>query len=323
MAITQVLSRNRARSKPRKKVKLGRQAKREELAFYLFILPWIIGFILFDAGPIIASFFVSLTDWSILGDPHWIGLDNYHRLIDDQTFDKAVRNTIYFTLGTVSFGIVFSFILAMLLNQPIRAVALFRLVFYLPVLVSGIAVAILWTNILHPDYGLINASLAKIGINGPDWLQSQDWAMPGLILMSLWGGVGLWGVGGLTVIFLAGLQGVPQHLYEAAVLDGAGPWSKFRNVTVPMMSPVIFYNIIVGIIVAMQSFVLIFIMTNGRPANATLVVGLYLYRNAFMFLDLGYASAIAWVLLLGIILITIVHFTIGKFWVYYEGETAR
>jgi multiple sugar transport system permease protein len=321
MAITRVLTRTRA--EPKTKVKLGRQARREELAFYLFISPWIIGFILFDAGPIVASFFVSLTDWNVLGDPHWIGMDNFQRLMDDRTFEKALRNTIYFTLGTVSLGIVFSFILAMLLNQPIRGVALFRLIFYMPVLVSGIAVAILWTNILHPDYGLINATLAKVGIDGPEWLKSQDWAMPGLILMSLWGGVGLWGVGGMTVVFLAGLQGVPQHLYEAAVLDGAGWRSKFWNVTVPMMSPVIFYNIIVGIIVAMQSFVLILIMTDGRPANATLVVGLYLYRNAFRFLDLGYASAIAWLLLLGIIMITIVHFVIGRFWVYYEGDTAR
>jgi multiple sugar transport system permease protein len=319
MALTQTLTRRRAETKT--KAKMGKQARREEIAFYIFILPWIIGFILFDAGPIIASLLVSLTDWTILGSPHWIGLDNYHRLVNDQTFSKALRNTIYFTIGTVSLGIIFSFILAMLLNQPIRGVALFRLVFYLPVLVSGIAVAILWTNILHPDYGLINASLAKVGIAGPGWLKSPDWAMPGLILMSLWGGVGLWGVGGLTVIFLAGLQGVPQHLYEAAVLDGAGPWSKFWNVTVPMMSPVIFYNIIVGIITALQSFVLILIMTDGRPANATLVVGLYLYRNAFRFLDLGYASAIAWVMLIGIVLITVVHFALGKFWVYYEGET--
>ena len=147
--------------------------------------------------------------------------------------------------------------------------------------------------------------------------------MPGLILMSLWGGVGLWGVGGLTVIFLAGLQGVPTHLYEAAVLDGAGPWSKFWKVTVPMMSPVIFYNIIVGVITSLQSFVLFLIMTDGRPANATLVLGLYLYRNAFRFLDVGYASAIAWVLLVGIMLITLVHFVTGRFWVYYEGETGR
>ncbi|HEY7033826.1 MAG TPA: sugar ABC transporter permease [Thermomicrobiales bacterium] len=321
MATSQALTRTRARTKT--KVKLGKQAKREERIFYAFISLWLIGFILFDAGPIIASFFISLTDWSILGDPHWIGFANYRRLVDDQTFAKAVRNTLYFGLGSVSLGIVVSFLLAMLLNQPIRAVGFFRLIFYLPVLVSGISVAILWTNILHPDYGLINASLAKVGIQGPLWLQSQDWAMPGLILMSLWGGVGLWGVGGLTVIFLAGLQGVPQHLYEAAVLDGAGPWSKFWNVTVPMMSPVIFYNIIVGIITSLQGYVLFLIMTDGRPANATLVVGLYVYRIAFRFLDLGYASAIAWVMLLGIMLLTLVYFFTGRFWVYYEGDTAR
>jgi multiple sugar transport system permease protein len=306
-----------------RRVKLGKQARREELAFYLFISPWIVGFLLFDAGPIVASFVVSLTDWTLLTTPNWIGLANYARMIDDATFAEALRNTIYFALATVSLGIVLSFLLAMLLNQPIRAVALYRLIFYLPVLVSGIAVAILWTNILHPDYGLINATLAKVGIEGPGWLKSQAWAMPGLILMSLWGGVGLWGVGGLTVIFLAGLQGVPQHLYEAAVLDGAGAWSKFWNVTVPMVSPVIFYNIIVGVITALQSFVLFLIMTDGRPANATLVLGLYLYRNAFRFLDVGYASAIAWVLLVGIMLITLVHFVTGRFWVHYEGETAQ
>jgi multiple sugar transport system permease protein len=321
MALSPALTRIRVQGKTR--IKLGKQAKREERAFYLFISLWLIGFVLFDAGPIVASFFISLTDWSILQDPHWIGMANYQRLLDDKTFDKAIRNTLYFGFGSVSLGIAVSFLLAMLLNQPIRAVSVFRLIFYLPVLVSGIAVAILWTNILHPDYGLINASLAKVGVQGPLWLQSQEWAMPGLILMSLWGGVGLWGVGGLTVIFLAGLQGVPQHLYEAAVLDGAGPWSKFWNVTVPMMSPVIFYNIIVGIITSLQGYVLFLIMTDGRPANATLVVGLYVYRIAFRFLDLGYASAIAWVLLLGIMLLTLVHFFVGRFWVYYEGDTAR
>src|SRR5262249_31357679 len=163
----------------------------------------------------------------------WIGSANYSRLLDDRTFNKAVHNTLYYGFVSVGLGIAISFLLAMLLNQPIRGVSFYRLIFYLPVLVSGVSVALLWTRILHPhpDYGLINAALAKIGIQGPLWLQSQDWAMPGLILMTLWGGVGLWGVGGLTVIFLAGLQGVPQHLYEAAVLDGAGPWSKFWNVT--------------------------------------------------------------------------------------------
>jgi multiple sugar transport system permease protein len=301
-----------ARRRPRQKVRLGRQARREELAFYLFISPWIVGLVLFDAGPIVASFVISLTDWTMLGEPHWIGVDNYERLVNDDTFFKALWNSIYFGVGSVGLGVTVSFLLALLLNQPVFGVALFRTIFYLPAVVSGIAVAILWTNILHPDYGLLNAALAQVGIEGPGWLKSPDWAMPGLILMSVWG------AGGSMVIFLAGLQSVPQHLYEAAALDGAGPWRKFLNVTVPMMSPVIFYNIVVGFIVSLQSFVLILIMTDGRPANSTLVLGLYLYRNAFTYLDLGYASALAWVLLVVILIITAIQFLGARFWVYYE-----
>lgn len=315
MVLPQALARPLAR--PREKVKLGRQARREEIAFYCFILPWIAGFILFDAGPIVASFVISLTDWTMLRDPHWIGLTNYDRMVNDATFFKAIRNSIYFGAGSVSLGIVTAFLLALLLNQPVRGISVFRTIFYLPALVSGIAIAILWTNLLHPDYGLINALLAKIGIDGPGWLKSADWAMPGMIMMSVWS------VGGSVIIFLAGLQGVPAHLYEAAALDGAGPWSKFRNVTVPMMSPVIFYNIIVGFIVSLQSFVLFLIMTDGRPANATLVLGLYIFRYAFKFLDLGYASAMAWVLLVVIMIITLVQFMMAKYWVHYEGDLGR
>ncbi len=315
MAMPRVITRTGVR--PQFKVKLGRQARREEVMFYLFILPWLLGLILFDAGPIIASFVVSLTDWTMLADPNWIGVSNYERMIDDTTFVKALRNSAYFGIGSVTLGLVTSFLLALLLNQPVRGIALFRTIFYLPALVSGIAVAILWTNILQPEYGLLNTALAKIGIEGPGWLKSPDWAMPGLILMSVWG------VGGSVIIFLAGLQGVPTHLYEAAALDGAGWWSKFWNVTVPMMSPVIFYNLIVGVITSLQSFVLILIMTDGRPANSTLVLGLYLYRNAFKFLDMGYASAIAWVLLMFILLITAVQFLAARFWVFYEGESSN
>jgi len=312
MALPQVMTRTGVQ--PQRKVKLGRQARREEVMFYLFILPWLLGLIFFDAGPIVASFVVGLTDWSMLADPNWIGAANYERMLDDETFFKALRNSIYYGFGSVSLGLIVAFLLALLLNQPVRGIALFRTIFYLPALVSGIAVAILWTNILQPEYGLLNTALAKIGIEGPGWLKSPEWAMPGLILMSIWG------VGGSVVIFLAGLQGVPTHLYEAASLDGAGSWSKFWNVTVPMMSPVIFYNVIVGVIVSLQSFVLILIMTDGRPANSTLVLGLYLYRHAFRFLDMGYASAIAWVLLMFIMLITAVQFLAARFWVFYEGE---
>jgi multiple sugar transport system permease protein len=307
----------RARRRSRTRVKLGKQARREERTFYLFISLWIVGLVLFDAGPIAASFILSLTDWSMLGDPNWIGLSNYDRMVNDSTFFTALWNSVYFGVGSVGLGVTVSFLLALLLNQPVLGVSLFRTIFYLPAVVSGIAVAILWTNILHPDYGLINGALARIGINGPGWLQSPDWAMPGLILMSVWG------AGGSMVIFLAGLQGVPQHLYEAASIDGAGWWRKFWNVTIPMMSPVIFYNLVVGFIVSLQSFVLILIMTDGRPANSTLVLGLYLYRNAFTYLDLGYASALAWVLLIVILIITAIQFIAAKFWVYYEAGPTR
>jgi multiple sugar transport system permease protein len=192
--------------------------------------------------------------------------------------------------------------------------ALFRTIFYLPSVVSGIAVAILWIMILHQDFGLINSVLAWFGIKGPGWLVQPQWAMPALIMMSLWG------AGGSMVIFLAGLQSVPIHLYEASEIDGAGAWAKFWNVTVPMMSPVIFYNLIVGFIASLQGFVLVLIMTNGGPANATLMYGLYIYRNAFQFFQMGYASALAWILLMVIMLITVLQFVAARFWVYYEGD---
>lgn len=302
-----------ARTKPR----LGKRALREEREFYLFILPWIIGLILFDAGPIVASLGLSFTNWSLLSAPQWVGLANYKRMSADPLFFKALWNSIYFGLASVGLGMITSFLLAVLLNQRVFGMSLFRTIFYLPSVVSGIAVAILWTNILHPDFGLINTALGWIGIKGPGWLASPQWAMPALILMSLWG------VGGSMVIYLAGLQSVPTHLYEAAEIDGANWWSKFWNVTVPMMSPVIFYNLIVGFIASIQNFVLVLIMTDGGPANATLVYGLYLYRNAFKFFNMGYASALAWVLLVVIMLITAAQFRLARYWVFYEGDARR
>ncbi|HWQ15267.1 MAG TPA: sugar ABC transporter permease [Roseiflexaceae bacterium] len=300
--------------RPIGKPRIGPMARREEREFYLFIALWIVGFILFDAGPILASFLISFTNWSALSAPKIIGLANYQRMMIDPLFFKALSNSLYFGVGSVGLGMIVSFLLALLLNQRVLGVSLFRTIFYLPSVVSGIAVAILWIMILHKDFGLINSVLGWFGIRGPGWLVDPAWAMPALILMSLWG------AGGSMVIYLAGLQSVPQHLYEAAQIDGAGPWGKFWNVTVPMMSPVIFYNLIVGFIASIQGFVLVLIMTNGGPANATLVYGLYLYRNAFQFFQMGYASALAWVLLLVIMLITAAQFYMARFWVFYEGE---
>jgi multiple sugar transport system permease protein len=304
---------------PAKKARLGKLARHEERQFYLFISLWIIGFVLFDAGPIVASLIVSFTDWSLLAAPKWIGIANYQKMISDQFFYIAIWNSLYYGIASVGLGLIVSFLLALLLNQKVPGIALFRTIFYLPSVVSGIAVAILWIMILNADFGLLNTALGWIGIKGPGWLIQPQWTKPALILMSLWQGAG-----GSMVIYLAGLQSVPTHLYEAAEIDGAGPWSKFWNVTVPMMSPIIFYNLIVGFIASLQGFVLVLIMTtDGRPANAALMIGLYLYRQAFVFFNIGYASAIAWVLLMVIMLFTAAQFYFAKFWVFYEGETRR
>ena len=304
---------------PAKKARLGKLARHEERQFYLFISLWIIGFVLFDAGPIVASLIVSFTDWSLLSAPKWIGIANYQKMIGDQFFYIAIWNSLYYGIASVGLGLIVSFLLALLLNQKVPGIALFRTIFYLPSVVSGIAVAILWIMILNADFGLLNTALGWIGIKGPGWLIQPQWTKPALILMSLWQGAG-----GSMVIYLAGLQSVPIHLYEAAEIDGAGPWSKFWNVTVPMMSPIIFYNLIVGFIASLQGFVLVLIMTtDGRPANAALMIGLYLYRQAFVFFNIGYASAIAWVLLMVIMLFTAAQFYFAKFWVFYEGETRR
>ncbi|MBM4412023.1 MAG: sugar ABC transporter permease [Chloroflexi bacterium] len=297
--------------------KLGGMARKEELAFYLFISPWIIGFLLFDAGAIFASFAISFTNWSALSTPSFTGVENYTKLINDSLFYKAMGNSLYYGLGSVGLGTIVSFLLALLLNQDVKGMALFRTIFYLPSVVSGIAVAILWIMILHQDFGLINSFLAFFGIKGPGWLVQPEWAMPSLILMSLWS------AGGAMVIYLAGLQSVPIHLYEAAEIDGADTFQKFWNVTVPMMSPVILYNLIVGFIASIQGFVLVYIMTNGGPANATLVYGLYIYRTAFINFQMGYASALAWVLLVVIIIITVIQFTVARYWVYYEGDVKQ
>jgi multiple sugar transport system permease protein len=302
---------------------LSKLARIEEREFYLFILPWLIGLILFDFGPIVASLLASFTDWPILEGPKWAGLQNYVTMFRDPLFFKALLNSIYYGVFTVGFGLIVSFSLALLLNQKVLGMATFRTVFYLPSVVSGIAVAILWLMILHPDFGLINTLLGAIGIKGPGWLTSPDWSKPALILMSLWA------AGGSMVIYLAGLQSVPVHLYEAADIDGAGSWHKFWQITVPMMTPIIFYNIMIGIIASLQNFVIVLVMTSGLssqpggPANSTLMYGLYLYLNAFRFFKMGYASALAWVLLVIIIVITLVQFRLARMWVFYEGDTRR
>lgn len=262
----------------------------------------------------VASALISFTDWSLLSSPHWVGLDNYRQLIRDPVFYVSLRNTLYFGVGSVLLGVVTSFLIAILLNQNVRGLAFFRTVFYLPSVVAGIATALLWVNILHPDFGLINYLLGLIGIQGPGWLASEAWAIPALILMSVWG------AGNTIVIYLAGLQGIPTTLYEAATIDGAGWWRRFWHVTVPMMSPVIFFNLITGFIASLQAYVLVLVMTNGGPANATLLFGLYIYRQAFEYFNMGYAAALSWILFVVIIAVIGAQFWLARRWVYYESR---
>lgn len=309
------LQRFRDENRRARRSKMWRQ---EEWQFYLFIAPWLAGFILFTGGPIIASLAISLSDWSVLKDPTFVGLGNYTEMLGkDPYFRRSLINTIYFAGVSIPAGMALAFVVAVLLNQKIRGITLFRTFFYLPSLVTGVAVAVLWAWLLNPQFGLINHALRLVGLEGPEWLFNTKTAMPAMIVMSLWG------IGSTMLIYLAGLQGIPDHLYEAAEIDGANPLQKFRNVTIPLMTPVIFFNMIVGVIGSFQTFTQFYVMTNGGPANATLVYVLYLYRNAFEYFKMGYASALAWILFFVILMLTAVQFYLAPRWVYYEGDVAR
>jgi multiple sugar transport system permease protein len=291
---------------------------REEVEFFLFVGLWLIGFLVFNAGPILATIVLSFTQWSMVKAPVWIGLSNYVTLItNDPLFYKALLNTIYYTGVSVPLGMILALLIAMLMNQKVRGIYLFRTIFYLPSVISGVAVAILWAWLFHPQFGLINFFLGLFGIQGPEWLFSLTWSMPAMIIMSLWS------IGGSMLIYLAGLQSVPGHLYEAAAIDGAGVFTKFRHVTIPLISPVIFFNLVLSIIGSFQVFTNIYVMTQGGPANSTLVYVIYLYQKAFQDFNMGYASALAWILFLVIMFFTAIQFIFAPRWVYYEGEQRR
>jgi multiple sugar transport system permease protein len=287
-------------------------ARKEALEGYLYALPWFIGFTVFTAGPIIASFLLSFTNWDLIRYPQWIDFGNYKMLIEDPLFWQGLKVTSIYATFSVPLGIAGGLAIAVLMNQKIKGLSVFRTIYYLPAVVSGVAVSLLWSWIFNPDFGVLNYLLSLVGIRGPGWIYDEKWALPSLILMSLWG------VGGGMVIYLASLQGVPTELYEAAIIDGASSWKRFWSITIPMISPVIFFQLIMGIIGSFQVFTQAYIMTNGGPNNATLFYVLYLYRNAFQWFKMGYASALAWVLFLVILTLTIVQFKIANYWVYYE-----
>lgn len=280
---------------------------------YLFIGPWLVGFLAFTLGPFLASFLFSFTKWPILQPPEWVGLHNYSRLFQsDPDFRIGLANTAFYVVFSVPGQLAIAFFVAMLLNQNVRGIPLFRTCFYLPSITAGVATAILWIWIFNPYYGLLNICLKALGIAGPNWLGSRQWAKPALILMSFWH------IGGQMVIYLAGLQGVPEALYDAAEVDGAGWWGKTRHVTVPLMTPTILFNLVMGLIGSFHVFTSALIMTSGGPAKATLFYMLHLYRNAFVYFRMGYASALAWMLFIIVFVLTLVQLRLSDLWVYYE-----
>ena len=282
----------------------------------LFVLPWFVGFIIFNLGPFVASLVISFTSWNLADPPKFVGIDNYTRLFADEVYLKSLFNTFYYTIFHVPGQIFLAFCVAGLLNRQVKGLPFFRTCFYLPAVTSGAATAIIWLFLFQPK-GIINQALETFGIPGPNWLGSTQWAMPTLILMSFWN------IGTPMLLFLAGLQGVPQSLYEAADIDGAGWWGKLRYVTVPMMTPYLFLTAILGVIGSFQVFTPALLITGGGPANATVFLVLYLYWNGWSYFKMGYASAMAWTLLVMILLFTAVQFWVANKWVYYEGDERR
>jgi multiple sugar transport system permease protein len=302
--------------------RLGQRKNKEAVEFYLMIAPWVLGFLGLTIGPMLYSLFLSFTDFDLFHAPRWVGLGNFRFLFYEpfprSLFWKSLSVTAYYTFFSVPVGILSSLMLALLLNTNIRGVPLYRTLFYLPSLTPGVASALLWIWIFNSKYGLANAALRMLGLPELRWLTDPNLVIPSFVLM------GLWGAGGNTaIIFLAGLQGVPVHLYEAAEIDGATWWDRIRAVTLPMISPTIFFNLILGIIGSFQAFSSAFLMTDGGPEYATYFLVLYIYQEAFDKIQMGRGSAIAWILFIILLFFTLLQFWLSRRWVYYEGEAAR
>jgi multiple sugar transport system permease protein len=280
----------------------------------LFCSPWLIGFSVFLLYPIIASLYYSLTEFSVLQPPALIGATNYRDLISDSVFRTGMWNTFYYAALSLPLGMLVALTIAMLLNTDVKGMTVYRTIYFLPSLVPAVATAILWLWIFNGQYGVLNYGLSKLHIHGPNWLSDPLWVKPALVLLSVWG------VGNSVVIYLAGLQDVPEHLYEAADLDGAHWLQKIRHVTLPMLSPVILFNLIIGIIGTFQYFAIPFVMApGGTPARSAYFIAVDLYDNAFSYLQMGYASAVAWILFLMIAALTALAFWASKGRVHYGG----
>ncbi len=303
-----------------KTVMRSKRARAEALEGYLWISPWLVGLLVFTAGPIIASLYLSFTKYKIGDIPQWLGLANYKEaLTADTLFWPSLWRTAYYTLFNVLLGVSGSLILAVILDKVVRGRAIYRAIYYLPSLTPAVATAILWGWLLHPQVGLVNDMLRHVGVKGPGWLTSTVWAIPSIILISLWSSIG----GGRMIIFLAGLQGVPTELYEASDIDGASATNKFWHITLPLISPTLFFNSILAVIGSFGVFTIAYVATDGGPNYATWFYMLHLYYNAFSYFQMGYACALAWILFVIIIALSIVQIKLSNKWVYYEFTEAQ
>ena len=295
-------------------------ARREALEGFLYISPWMFGFLVFALGPMLASLYLSFCNYNMLSAPRFIGIENYvYTLTSDRIFYQSLSRTAIYAAAVVVFGVSGSLLLAVLLNQKIIGTVAFRTMYFLPSLTPIVASALLWQWLLHPDLGLVNTGLWLIGIKGPGWLTTTEWALPSLVIMALWAGLG----GGRMIIFLAGLQGVPQELYEAASIDGAGTWAKFRNVTMPMITPTIFFNLVLSVISSFSVFSVAYVATGGGPARATYFYVYHLFNTAFADFSMGQGAALAWIFFLILLVFTGIQFSLQRRWVYYEAEEKR
>jgi ABC-type sugar transport system permease subunit len=285
----------------------------EGLTALVFLLPNLIGFLIFTAIPVGAAFALAFYDYDLLLGASFAGLENFKRLLGDEVFRAAFVNTVYFTAVSVPLSVVLGLVTALLVNQALRGVVIFRSIFLLPYVTVTVALALVWRWIYLPEVGLLNSALALVGIDGPDWLTSRQWAMPALIIMSVWKGFGY-----NMVLFLAGLQAIPEHLYDAAKVDGATSWRRFLHVTLPMLSPVTFFVVVLSIIGSFQVFDQALIMTNGGPGTATTTLVLYIYQVGFQSFEMGYAAAIALVLFAAIFVFTVAQFLLQRRWVTYD-----
>ena len=292
---------------------------REEIAGWLWTSPWLIGFVLFVLGPMVISLYLSFTKYAVGSTPQFIGLDNFTRALSgkDDLFWPSMGRTIEYAFVMVPIGITLSLLAATLLNQGLKGTSIFRTLFFLPSLTPVVAAAVIWRWLYQPDFGAINWFLWELGVDeGPRWLTNPESALPSLMLIGLWASVG----GGAMVIFLAGLQSVPRELHDAASIDGANAWQRFRNITLPMISPTIFFNLVIGIIAALKVFAVAILATQGGPNYATWFFNLHLYNNAFQFFEMGYASALAWIFFLLVVSLTYLNVRWSRNWVHYEGE---